>query len=712
MPFTPPHDGQSQSRSSINIPGSMPDAVKAMKAKKNAAARDEAGSDSKGRVSFAEKGDGDAQAAGGGDDGHDEWMDEKSAAQLLLVEAPVPPPSEDILRANEEGIDEIMKRMEKDVATLDEKPLAHLEAFDDELPEQEVVITAVPVDQLEEQERVLEAERVEDAQKDMKVFMEREQDVIIKEQRARDRVLATQKTGRTKLHRTRVDMVRQQRHEEEQMRTRFSSAEETLRKSLERQEALVHERVGDLRVAKDTGRVGFRRVGVQWKSLPQLVEIRLHYMRAVRDRLPSGRFVVLATLFDRLGGRPLHWTSLGPSGGGDKHPGATAPIRHRGRFYDVKMDFNQSIYVMCPPHNKVRPSMVIVLELFMIGTKTAPVDRVVAWGALPVCDVNYDVVHGKYRLPFLKGNMGSQCDKYEYIEDTYSKDINKWLCNLYVDICHVPKSVLMDGQPLHEFDVKVDFTRTLLNLRGVKIPDDDDDLAAGASGTSLANALADKPQGVKGVTTGKAVPGGGGGKGKSGETKSSAAGSGGAVDVDKMDKNAPKARRAPIAGAKDFTELGDDFYFSVNRTSLTAAIAPNSSHGTHSETRRKLDFLKHELLADFGMKNWGNLEFWVMLFIIVFSSWLRMYVHYLGQWLFLQSFAVAVYDLRPMWYAILVKYNADALPVHVELGAVFAGQALNIIVFMLLMFVTWSWQKLLRVFPETGSRFVMGFGFR
>ena len=39
-------------------------------------------------------------------------------------------------------------------------------------------------------------------------------------------------------------------------------------------------------------------------------------MRAVKDKLPKGRYVMLLTLYDRLGGRPLLWTQLGGHGAG------------------------------------------------------------------------------------------------------------------------------------------------------------------------------------------------------------------------------------------------------------------------------------------------------------------------------------------------------------------------------------------------------------
>lgn len=49
----------------------------------------------------------------------------------------------------------------------------------------------------------------------------------------------------------------------------------------------------------------------------------------------------------------------------------------------------------------------------------------------------------------------------------------------------------------------------------------------------------------------------------------------------------------------------------------------------------KLLYLKTELLADLGFKNWRSTEFWVTVVIFTFMFWLRMYLHYLGQYLYL-----------------------------------------------------------------------------
>jgi hypothetical protein len=49
----------------------------------------------------------------------------------------------------------------------------------------------------------------------------------------------------------------------------------------------------------------------------------------------------------------------------------------------------------------------------------------------------------------------------------------------------------------------------------------------------------------------------------------------------------------------------------------------------------KILYLKTELLADLGLQNWRSTEFWVTLTIFTIMFWLRMYIHYIGQYLYL-----------------------------------------------------------------------------
>ena len=68
---------------------------------------------------------------------------------------------------------------------------------------------------------------------------------------------------------------------------------------------------GELHDADDMyGAVKGRRYQVDWSLAPRVVRIRIDLLRAIKNKLPRGRYVVMATLYDRLGGHPLRWSQL------------------------------------------------------------------------------------------------------------------------------------------------------------------------------------------------------------------------------------------------------------------------------------------------------------------------------------------------------------------------------------------------------------------
>jgi len=48
-----------------------------------------------------------------------------------------------------------------------------------------------------------------------------------------------------------------------------------------------------------------------------------------------------------------------------------------------------------PPPVSLKPSMVLVFELFLLRGSVVQTDKVVSWGCFPVSDCNLDIIQGK-----------------------------------------------------------------------------------------------------------------------------------------------------------------------------------------------------------------------------------------------------------------------------------------------------------------------------
>ena len=71
-------------------------------------------------------------------------------------------------------------------------------------------------------------------------------------------------------------------------------------------------------------------------------------------------------------------------------------ISHVDSGYDLFLQFNQSVFTVLPAKSGIRPGMVLMFELFLLRGAVLPNDRVVAWGAFPIADGQFEVIEGKY----------------------------------------------------------------------------------------------------------------------------------------------------------------------------------------------------------------------------------------------------------------------------------------------------------------------------
>jgi hypothetical protein len=144
---------------------------------------------------------------------------------------------------------------------------------------------------------------------------------------------------------------------------------------------------------------------------------------------------MLVSQYDSLGGKPLWWSKIGPYGINEGMPGVTRPVKHYGRYFDRIMKFEDSIFTLCPPRCMLKPSNCIVLEIFQLANRLNPYDKCVGWTALPMCNEHYGLVEGKLKLPVLRGEHSPNCQHFRKMESVITKDLNNWLCNIYIEVC-------------------------------------------------------------------------------------------------------------------------------------------------------------------------------------------------------------------------------------------------------------------------------------
>uniref|UniRef100_A0A3Q2ZRT7 Orofacial cleft 1 candidate 1 n=1 Tax=Kryptolebias marmoratus TaxID=37003 RepID=A0A3Q2ZRT7_KRYMA len=169
------------------------------------------------------------------------------------------------------------------------------------------------------------------------------------------------------------------------------------------------------------------------KNLPQPAEVCVCCLRATRDKLPKGLYSVSVALHSHLGGPALAWYSKKEQ---QTWVVSTEPAEHRGRFYDNDLHINQSLFMSLPAACDITPSMVLVFQL--ISQHSSHINSALAWGVFPLCGPSLSPVQGRFRTPLLRGEPSTRLDQFKKIEALISSDLDHWLCNLYFQVKLLP----------------------------------------------------------------------------------------------------------------------------------------------------------------------------------------------------------------------------------------------------------------------------------
>lgn len=152
------------------------------------------------------------------------------------------------------------------------------------------------------------------------------------------------------------------------------------------------------------------------------LHIRIELCRAVKDKLPSANYVLLVSLWDRLGGTKLEFSK--------KHR-ITKPVLHGGRYFNNALRFEETLELDIPAPDKLSSSMALGFELFLLKNRNVKFDKAVAYSYFPLINSDFNVSEGRFKTAMMKGAIDMSVEKYSDMEIRYRKNIDDWLCNLY-----------------------------------------------------------------------------------------------------------------------------------------------------------------------------------------------------------------------------------------------------------------------------------------
>ncbi|XP_038666158.1 uncharacterized protein ofcc1 isoform X7 [Scyliorhinus canicula] len=445
---------------------------------------------------------------------------------------------------------------------------------------------------------------------------------------------------------------------------------------------------------------------VEWSGTPQPVQIHLKCLRAVKDKLPKGQFILRISLCSGLGGHPLRWSNSQD----EDWAGTTLPVHHDGNFYNIQLSFDQSIAAVLPSESDVQPEMVLIFELFLLCGIHSNIDRAVGWAAFPICNSELEILEGKYKCPLLRGHRDPKIDEFRKIDHLISSDIDHWLCNLYFQVIKLPKSLVGRKEygvelqlPPHtpECSCTSEKNETDENVlgtdSGLKEPATRNDFHR--NGEEKAN-LNLKAQDSCGTNTGHEERFDGLVAANSESGMFLRAIRHNLLKLNTKDKCPNPVEKDRYPQVPSYEVDPDQYRFSVASNSSPVA----RTLAMHSR------FVGRMFLEELGVSDWCSSEAWLIVLLVALNWFVRLYLHYCSQWLFLQAIGVPVNKFHFYPHTVELVYQNSLLHTCDELAIVALGPlTLNVAVLIMAM-IRWVCHVLFGSFPSFLSRFIMAMG--
>ena len=129
---------------------------------------------------------------------------------------------------------------------------------------------------------------------------------------------------------------------------------------------------------------------------------------------------------------------------------------------------------------------------------------------------------------------------------------------------------------------------------------------------------------------------------------------------------------------------------------------------TRNLTYKKIKYIADEIFIELRWRMRYTLAWQVSVCFILFSFFLRMYIHYLGQYIALRAMRVPIEVFQPLWYRIDLRYAAFTY--YHEAVVVVVGALSNTLIFSFLYFLSFLTKRYCKCFPKPFYRIVCWVG--
>uniref|UniRef100_A0A8V5FQA8 Uncharacterized protein n=1 Tax=Melopsittacus undulatus TaxID=13146 RepID=A0A8V5FQA8_MELUD len=128
------------------------------------------------------------------------------------------------------------------------------------------------------------------------------------------------------------------------------------------------------------------------------------------------------------------------------------------------------------------------------------------------------------------------------------------------------------------------------------------------------------------------------------------------------------------------------------------------------QVAERFHFVVYTAFSELGAGHWHSGDFWMLVLLVVLLWFVRLYLHYLSQWLFLQSISVPVTKFQIFPHTVELCYQNSLLRTSEELIMVVVGPLTLNAGLLLMVLIRWGCQQLFDSFPSLLSKFIIAMG--
>ena len=529
-----------------------------------------------------------------------------------------------------------------------------------------VILDDVEEEEIEEEQKKIEEERIREAKKDAEEFERQRIKMMKLQEEAKNELFHKNLILAKELEQKEMDAILRARERRALLNREFMREEAALGDKINKADGIlettykkvsIDPRGHNQKLISDSKEREFK---VNWRSTPQLINVRIELCRCLRDKIGECHCVITCSVIDQIGGNILtyqdkenirNWTET------------TKPKRHDGHHLSEALRFEENIVLVSPSKFIATPSTALLFELCVVVSGTSAYNETIGWGVFPLLNQERNYNKGRFKVPLLFGPVDNSIKRYEDIENTIRNNLDTWICNLYF-------SIILEEALDKPYVAELNYNKP--NTEVLDVENEDDIYLGDESKQYLV-----------------------------------------VQDFD-MDRNEPHVSdtvRNELA-----VIMKEDSTTVVNQDKLVKPEDFDKHHyhipGLKLESRANFAnqtiYIVNEILSDLGFRNVFSLDFWLSVLILLLVIWGRSYVHPFGSWIFLKMAGIPITAFDTELYGFILEYPVTSI--GIEIGVIIFGNILVPLVFLALIALCWILQTYIKYSPILIYRLTGAYG--